>query len=387
MKQITLFLFLLNTLLITSQEELYNSKSFDVTINDTQAKTYTKDSTAHAFVIYEQGNSYVDNDEYNLHTEIKRKIKIINKEGFQHANIAIHLYKSKNGEEKVENIKATTYNQNDGKIVTTQLLKKDIYEEAYNENFNVVKFTLPNIKEGSVITYSYEVVSGFMFKYHGWDFQSDIPKLFSEYKASIPGNWLYNIKLVGQEKLDITESEIKKECLIMRNGATADCGNSTYSMKNIPAFIEEDYLTTKSNYLARIEYELKTFKGMDGTVKHYTKTWKDVDHEFKTEKEIGRQIKKTIKLEELLSPNIITETDALKRAQAIYDYTQSNYTWNGDYKIFKDVSVKDLLKTNSGNVSSINILLHNILREANIDVKPVLLSTRKNGFVTTIYPP
>jgi len=157
-------------------------------------------------------------------------------------------------------------------------------------------------------------------------------------------------------------------------------------MKNIPAFIEEDYLTTKSNYLARIEYELKTFKGMDGTVKHYTKTWKDVDHEFKTEKEIGRQIKKTIKLEELLSPNIITETDALKRAQAIYDYTQSNYTWNGDYKIFKDVSVKDLLKTNSGNVSSINILLHNMLREANIDVKPVLLSTRKNGFVTTIYP-
>lgn len=391
MKQITLLLFILNTLLLTSQEERYNSKSLDVTINDVQTKTFVKDSSANAFVIYEQGNSYVDNDEYDLHTEIKRKVKILNKEGFKHANVAIYLYKSKNSEEKVENIKAITYNQGNGQIVGTHLLKEEIYTEEYNENYNVVKFTLPNIKEGSVITYSYEVVSEFMFKYHGWSFQSDIPKLFSEYKASIPGNWLYNIKLVGNKKLFeeeryTSESEIRKECLVMSNGSKADCGNSTYSMKHIPAFIEEDYMTAKNNYLARIEYELKTFKGMDGSVKHYTKTWEDADREFRTEKEIGKQIKTTIPLEDLLSPETISETDTLKKAQAIYKYAQENYTWNGDYKIFEGVSIKNLLKTNSGNVSSINILLHNMLREANVDVKPVLLSTRNNGIPTTLYP-
>lgn len=385
MKQITLILFLLNIWITTSQEEQYNAKSLDVTISDVQTKTFTKDSSAHAFVIYEQGNSYVDNNEYKLHTEIKHKIKILNQEGFRHANVAIYLYKNKNSEEKVVNIKAKTFNEDQGKITTTHLLKKDIYTEAYNENFNIVKFTLPNIQEGSVITYSYEIVSEFMFKYHGWKFQSDIPKLYSEYKASIPGNWLYNIKLVGQEKLDVSESEIKKECLTI-NGATADCGNTTYGMKNIPAFIEEDYMTTESNYLSRIEYELKTFKGMDGSIKHYTKTWEDVDREFRTEKEIGRQIKKTIKLEELLNPDIISETDILKKADAIYEHIQNNYTWNGDYKIFTNVSLKNLLKTHTGNVSSINILLHNLLREAQIDVKPVLLSTRDNGFVTTLYP-
>ncbi|WP_158849879.1 DUF3857 domain-containing protein [Algibacter sp. L1A34] len=386
MKQAALFLFLLNTLLISAQEEIYNSESFDVTLEDLQTRTFAKDSSANAIVIYEQGNSYVDKEDYDLHTQIKHKIKILNKEGFNHANVTIYLYKSKDSKKEVEHIEATTYNEVSGEMVKSHLLKKNIYTEVYNENYNIVKFTLPNIKEGSVITYSYEIISPFMFKYHGWDFQSDIPKLYSEYKASIPGNWLYNIKLVGQEKLDVNESVIKKECLVMRNGATADCGNSTYGMKNIPAFIEEDYMTTKSNYLARIEYELKTFRGPDGSIKHYTKTWKDVDREFRTEKEIGRQIKKSIKLEELLSPGVIAETDILKKAEAIYKYTQNNYTWNGDYKIFKDVSIKELLKTNSGNVSSINILLHNILREANIEVKPVLLSTRNNGFPTTIYP-
>lgn len=145
-------------------------------------------------------------------------------------------------------------------------------------------------------------------------------------------------------------------------------------------------MTTKNNYLARIEYELKTFRGPDGTVKHYTKTWKDADREFKTEKEIGRQIKKSVDLEELIDSDIINESDVLKRATAIYKHVQNTYVWNEEYRIFTDVSIKDLIKTNTGNVSSINILLHNMLREANIDVKPVLISTRNNGFPTMIHP-
>ncbi|SFC37413.1 protein of unknown function [Algibacter lectus] len=386
MKQITLILSLLSTLFISAQEEPYSSDTFTVSLEDVQTRTFAKDSSANALVIYEQGDSYVDKEEYDLHTKIKHKVKLLNTEGFEHANVAIYLYKSKNSKEKIENIKAITYNNVGGNLIKSHLLEKDIYTEDYNENTTLVKFTLPNIKEGSVITYSYEVISPFMFKYHGWDFQSDIPKLYSEYKASIPANWLYHTKLVGQEKLDVAESEIKKECLVMRNGATADCENSTFAMKDIPAFIEEDYMTTKSNYLARIEYELETFRGMDGSIKHYTKTWKSVDKELKSEKEIGKQIRRPVDLEDLLTADIINETDALKKTEAIYQYMQEQYTWNGDYKIFKDVSIKDLIETRSGNVSSINILLHNILREADIDVKPVLLSTRNNGFPTAIYP-
>lgn len=386
MKHVTLLLLLLNTYFIFAQEENYNADTFKVSLQDAENKTFVKDSSANAVVIYEQGSSYVDKEDYDLHTKIKHKIKLLNTEGFEHANIAIYLYKNSDSKEEIKNIEAITYNAVNGSLIKSHLLEKDIYNEEYSENYTVVKFTLPNISVGSVITYSYEIVSPFMFKYHGWNFQSDIPKIYSEYKASIPGNWLYHTKLVGKEKLDISESVIEKECLVMHNGATADCGNSTYAMKNIPAFIEEDYMTTKSDYLARIEYELETFRGMDGLIKHYTKTWKSVDREFKSEKEIGKQIRKSIDLKDLLTPEIINETDALKKTQAVYQYMQKNYTWNGDYKIFKDVSVKDLINTNSGNVSSINILLHNILREADIDVKPVLLSTRDNGFPTTIYP-
>lgn len=385
MQKIILFLFLFFNISIYSQTS-FNSKELKVTRADLELNVYEKDSTANALVLYEYGKSYIDNNDYSLKTEEKRKIKILNREGFNKANVTIYLRKSDDRKEKVKNIIATTYNLVDGKVSATKLSDTHIFEEKYNDDFTLIKFTLPNIKEGSVINYSYTLQSPFKFNYQGWSFQSDIPKLYSEYNTSIPAIYEYNIKLVGGKKLFKNEQDIKRNCLSNSRGASADCSISTYAMKDIPAFIEEDYMTSKYNYLARIEYELKVFKGFDGRINNYTKTWKTTDKEFRTDKDIGKQLSKSIKLEDFVNNTVITEKDTYKKADAIYKYVQENYTWNGDYKIFKDVSVKDLIKNKSGNVSSINILLHNLLKETDIDAKPVLISTRNNGFPTKIYP-
>ena len=365
----------------------YNSESYRVTLGDIESTFYEKDSTAAALVIYEEGNSHVDPNNYKLITQVKHKIKILKKEGASKANITINLYKKDNTNfEQVKNILATTYNKEGNDVTKSTLEEEHIFEEKYNDNYTLVKFTLPNVKEGSVITYSYTLTSPFMFKYKGWEFQSDIPKLYSDYKTSIPANWTYNIKLVGHKKLDIKTSEIKKRCLEGSRGAYSDCGVSHYAMKDIPAFIEEYYMTHKSNYLARIEYELMTFKNFEGQEYDYTKSWETTDREFRTDKDIGRQLSKSINLEDFFDSNLINEPDLLKKADKIYKFVQQNFTWNGKYRIFEDVSVKDLIKDKTGNVSSINILLHNLLKEAGIDVHPVLISTRDNGFPTKIFP-
>ncbi|AUP77737.1 DUF3857 domain-containing protein [Flavivirga eckloniae] len=385
MKQIIYLYLFLSSLALFSQSN-FNSQHYKVTLGDLETNTFEKDSTANALTIYELGNSYVDRYDYDLRTEIKQKIKILNKEGFDKANVSIHLYNKDDRKEKVDNIVATTYNLVNGKVTKTKLLEKDIFREKYDENHTLVKFTLPNIKPGSVITYSYKRISPFMFKYEGWRFQSDIPTLYSEYRTSIPGNWFYNIKLVGGKKLTTNTSKVEKHCLESSRGGYSDCGVSVYAMKDIPAFIEEDFMTTRDNYLARVEYELQTFKSFDGIIHNYAKTWKTVDREFKTDKDIGKQLRKSINLEDFLQPEVINESDMLKKANSIYSYVQENYIWNGDYKIFQDVSIKNLIKSKSGNVSSINILLHNLLKESGINVKPVLLSTRNNGFATKVFP-
>ncbi|MCB4800179.1 DUF3857 domain-containing protein [Neotamlana laminarinivorans] len=368
--------------------QTFNSTDLRVTKDDLTLNTYEKDSTANALVLYEQGNSYFDRHDYVLTTKEKHKLKILNNQGFDHATIEVYLYseKSDSDKEKIEDIIATTYNIENNEVIATKLSEENIYKTRYNEHYNKVTFTLPNVKAGSVITYSYTLISPFMWKYKGWEFQSSIPKLYSEYKASIPGNWLYHKKLIGSEKFAVNEVDIKKNCLTSFNGGKADCEESVYAMKNVPAFIEEDYMTTTDNYLARIEYVLKTFHSMDGVIKNYTKTWKDVDKEFKTEDGIGKQLRKKVNTEELLSQDILNNQNTLEKTQAIYKYVQNNYSWNNDYKLFSDFTIKELTKTKTGNVSAINILLHNLLDQTGINVKPVLLSTRSNGYPTKIFP-
>jgi len=366
----------------------FDSTSFNVSKADLLTNTYARDSTASALVIYEEGNSFFDRLKFKLITEIQKKVKILTKEGADHAIVEILLRNndSKRSIEKISAIKASTYNLKNGQITFTTLDKNDIHKEVYNKNFTLIKFTLPNIQKGSVITYSYTIESPFMYKYRSWTFQDDIPKLYSEYRTSIPGNYDYNIKLVGTSRLAVNTSKLVRNCLSARNGGTADCTDSRYVMKDIPAFVSEDYMTTKNNYLSRIEYELKIYQGFDGLIDKITKTWKDADKELRNDPAVGKQIQKTSLVKDLMNPSELNNSSPLEKARSIYNFVQNNYIWNGEHKIFKDVSVKNLIKNKTGNISAINILLNSLFIENGIAAKPVLLSTRNNGFVTKIYP-
>ncbi len=364
----------------------FNSKGFNVTKADLELNTFYKDSTAQALVIYEAGESYIDKKSFNVKTKIKRKIKILSKEGFKYATISIYLYNNKDKKETVSKISATSYSIENGNIITSKIEKNRVYEKKHNDKYTIVKFALPQVKEGAIITYSYELNSPFIYKYKSWKFQSDIPKLYSEYKTSIPAIYEYNIKLVGNLKLDTNESNLKKECIDGPFGSSAGCTLTTYIMKDIPPFIEEDFMTAKDNYLARIDYELKAIKHFDGTVNNITKTWKTVDKELKIDNDLGGQLNKGSLVKNLIPLSIKEISNQLIKAKSIYNFVQNNYTWNSNFNIFHEISIKELIKSKTGNVSEINLLLFNLLKKNNINVKPVLLSTRKNGFPTKIYP-
>jgi hypothetical protein len=53
----------------------------------------------------------------------------------------------------VHNIEGITYNLENNKIVKTKLNKKNFFISKFSENRKSVTFTLPNVKEGSIIEY------------------------------------------------------------------------------------------------------------------------------------------------------------------------------------------------------------------------------------------
>ncbi len=385
-----LLLLLISLLSLTSSlssAQSYNTKSLQVTKTDLSNNIYEKDTTANAFYIYEKGYTrYEKSADYNLVTDYEAKIKIFNKKGYNNATVKVYLSKSDKKKEKLSKIKARTHILKNNNIVTAQLVPSNIFTEE-NKDYDIVTFTFPSLEPGAVLTYSYTKESPFTFNFETWYFQDKIPKAFSQFETKIPGNYIYNIKKIGYKKLDSQENDIVKNCInFSSRGTPADCIHSIYTITDVPAFIEEDFLSSRQNFINRIEFELSEIIQLDGYKEKYTKTWDAVDKEIKQDESIGRQLRKSSLVKDVLPVAIKSLPNNLKKATAIYNYVKNNYRWNGDYRIFRDVNLRELLEEKSGNISSLNILLHNLYEVEGFAVKPVLSSTRRNGLPTKLYP-
>lgn len=347
---------------------------------------YDKDSTANAVVLYEKGNYYFEVRDNNiwLVKNFHRKTKILKDEGFDYANISIPYYKNDKSREKVTKIKAVTHNGRK----KTFLEESQIYNTDKTERWSNKVFTFPNIKKGSIVEYQYQLISPFFFNLDGWNFQSSIPKIYSEFNAEIPGNYTYNRTLVGELKLSVNDASIKSQCFsIPGYSQVADCEVLKYVMKDIPAFKEEeDYMLAASNYISRLDFELSEYRGFDGTTDKFTKSWKNVDREFKTDKDIGGQLTKKSFFEKNVPDDLFTGTDQLSIAKNIYKYIQKHYTWNEKNSTYGKARVRDAFKNKIGNAWEINMSLINLLNAADIKANLVLTSTRKNGLPGKRHP-
>jgi hypothetical protein len=379
-KFIFLFFF---TLLSTAQEKNTFGK---LTSKDLAFTTYEKDTTANAVILYEKGDNYFEVINYRIYIVKKyhAKIKILNDKAFNKGNISIPYYHNKDYSEEIKELKAITHNGN----FKTNLLSDQIFNVDINQNYQEKKFTFPNIKAGSILEYQYEFVTPFVYNFKGWDFQDDIPKIYSEFNAKIPANYNYNRSLVGTLKLNVNDATVKKNCFYVPGYSDpADCEILKYSMKNIPAFKdEEDYMLAPSNYKSRINFELAIYYGLDGTTNNYTKSWKDVDKEFKTDKDIGRQLKKVDFFEKNVPKTLFSGEDELEKAKNIFSFVKDHYTWNEKYGIYKNIRVKEAFNNKIGSVCEVNISLINLLNAGGIKTNLMLLSTRNNGLPKKIHP-
>ena len=381
-KTLYILLLLLSNYIFSQKSKIYTFGN--ITPEENKLTIYAKDSTANAIFLFENGKTIFRDSPTRIliSTKYYAKVKIFNKEGIEHATVEIPIYHNKQAAEKVIDIKGITHNG----YQTTSLKKENIFTEKTSEHWSLVKFTMPNIKDNSIIEYEYTLESPFKFNFKGWTFQDDIPKIYSRFHALIPGNYVYNRTLVGSKGLTENKSSIKKKCFSLPGySRQADCEELIYSMKDIPAFIEEDFMISKKNYLSKIKFELAQFKGFNGLTYKYSQSWKNVDKEFKTEKNIGKQLRKIDYIKKKLPKNLFIGDD-LTKAKKVYTYIKNHFTWNEKIRLFTKVHVKEAFDKSIGNSTEINIALINALNAAGINAEIVLLSTRNNGLPTKQYP-
>ncbi|NOS90972.1 MAG: DUF3857 domain-containing protein [Cyclobacteriaceae bacterium] len=356
-----------------------------ITLKELAKTKYELDSAANAIVINEFGEAYFDNETGRLVVNIHKLIKILTKEGLEQGNFEIGLRIGDKSQDELVTIKGVTHFLKEGSKKMAELNRKSIFREK-NPTYELVKFSMPNVEVGSIVEVMYTISTPFILNFWPWEFQSDIPKLYSEYWAQIPAKYDYNISLRGALKLDKKEDQLVQECLRV-GGGVSDCSLIKFGMKNIPAFKEEKYMTAKSNFLSAINFELSEVRYFDGRIDKLTKEWKDVAEELFESQSFGAQIRKSKNLfEDNLSSIISSATDPLLKAKSIYYWILSRYEWNERFGEYTDKGVKVAFEDKKGNVADINLSLLGALQAAGLTAHPVIISTRRNGLLTSLYP-
>lgn len=380
MKKVLLFLLLGVTFSSYSQKR-YMPKMGKILYSELDMVRYEKDTTAKSIVLEEKAHTYIsEKDNYDFRTDFYFRVKIFDKEDFNRATISIELF----DRQKHEDIEAYSYNTENDNFVRTKLEKKDIYSKDLDQKWREVVFTIPNIKEGTVIEYKYSVISPYS-TVDNWYFQSDIPKVKSDYKFTYLGNYNYNVRLIGFERFQRNEADLVKNCVNVPGMGRGSCGVLTYGMDSIPAFKEEDYMLSKENYISHLKFDLISFTNPNGSVDKYTKTWKDADRSFK-KRYLDGQVNKKKFFKKNLPQDLLAIENPMDKARGIYQHIQDHFTWDERYWSYDKTRVKNAYEGKTGDVYDINLSLYNSLQAADIESYLVMIATRGRSVPTKLFP-
>ena len=375
---------ILGLIVSLSVQTIYAQKSpvkfGDIPMEDLKMKVYDKDSSASAVILSDYGEAYVMLTTVNASLVFERhvRIKILTKEGLDWATAAIQLYHSGSNEERVTKLKATTYNLENGKVVETDMSKDGIFKEKFNRNINLQKFTLPNVKEGSVIEYSYTVSSEFLANFPDWQFQYDIPVRASEYWALFPDFFIFEKYMQGY--VTLTSYEVK-------NKANTDFQVQAHHWisKDVPAFKEEPFMTCEDDYVSKINLALSYISFPGRPVQEIMGTWAKLNTTLLEDESFGKAITGSNFLKKKVEEVTAGLTDPQQKAAAIFTYVRQNIEWNGVKDRYAD-NLKKIFEDKKGTAADVNILLAAMLEKADLPIEMIMLSTRDHGFVRPPYP-
>jgi hypothetical protein len=412
-----------------------------------EMKEYGLNPKTHAVILCDYGKIYFDIYKYELRSFYERhvRIKILTEEGLKYAKIEIP-YMGKEEYEKILGLKAETINQNEkGEPVITKMITKDAMIERTDDRWRKLKFTLPDVKVGSVIEYAYKMVSLDFVKFDDWYFQNSIPTLWSELRLKMPETFNYllfvqredllcsNDKNIIYQKLGYTNVPYWDINYDMSGGYTNSVqielttNQRRLAMKDLPGYETQPFskdpdagrakvtmhlqeaqvfnfrvavttnrwekmtrslfLTTLNDYFSMSR---RQWQSVSNAIPYYIyrfpESWEVLNKRLLKDDAFSLKLIKHWKYENLLDSITINSGEPKQRMIAIYDYVRKNIHWDGNYSVIPLKKVADIYKTKKGSSSEVNFLLIYLLQHAGLQADPIITSTCSNGPVRKEYP-
>lgn len=398
MKQCAFLILMLSTMLLPvvliAQSPVLNFG--EVTVETFAPTVYSIDSSANAIILFDQGVVTFDPAYPNTHAftyimERHTRIRILRKAGLDKATFTLSTYRKGVANPSIEAFKGATFNLVDGKVVTTRLDKSNIFKDQSGE-FNLEKVIFPNVREGSVIEYSYQVnYPGFQY-IPAWTFQGPDPELWSEYDITVPGLYDYAVRHQGYQKYFVdsviySTTSFPIQFNAFRGLWSGQTIRRIWALRDVPALEKaEIYTTTLRNHLSKIEFQLSGVH-VDGYDKTYRTTWNELTDELLRRDDFGAPLDERNKwLDDVLKSITADAGSPLGTAQKIFEYVRDHFDCSNAETLYMSQTLKKIWEEKKGNVADINLLLAVLCRHAGLEASPVILSTRSHGIAVDDYP-
>lgn len=364
-------------LIMTSMLWAQNYDFGKVSKEELNEKFNPLDSTADASILYRKERvffTYSGNLGFVQHRQIQMRVKIYNKDGFDWANEKVYLYNGgKGNRESLRGLKGTTYNLESGKITKDKLSSSAVFKEQTSENIIAQSFTLPNIKEGSVVEYKYEISSEFAVL-DDFYLQFEVPVRMLEISIETPQ--FYSYKKLFNPRAYFTP----KFTELVKDRTDYNDNVITIREQNIKALKAESFAGNIGNYRAKLSMELNAILTSFGAVeKSFASNWEKVSQTIYESNSFGGQLRRSGFFRDDLEPLLVGVEDDFAKAAIVETLVKSKVKWNGNYGKYAQKGIKEAYTEGAGNSGDINLLVVAMLQSVGVNAAPVLVSTSNNG--------
>jgi len=385
-------------LCITQNIFSQNFKFGKVSVDELKQTEHQLDPSANAAILYREYETrfeYAEHEGFFIITEVFERIKIYKKEGFDWANKTIGLYQGAgSSREEISSLKGYTYFLEGSKIQEVKLKKDGIFDEKLNKYYKIKKFTMPNIKEGSVIEYKYTIKTPFVSNIDAYRFQETIPVNSVKLNYSTPEYFNYKTHQKGWIPIEI-KKDAKERQMQYRYTSAPTSMSVTYkthtsevnfreniynvNLNNVPALKEEAYAGNIENYMSSLKFELAYTKFPNSVGENYATSWEAVSESIYKSEAFGSELKKENYFSKDIDNLISGVSNENEKTMLIFNYIKTKMNWDTYRGIYTDKGVKSAYKEGVGNMAEINLMLTAMLRYARINANPILISTKNNG--------
>jgi Domain of Unknown Function with PDB structure (DUF3857)/Transglutaminase-like superfamily len=341
---------------------------------DLEIKDCDFDLNAEAIVLLDIGEiqfAYVQNVGWQCEADYRVRIKVLKASAIDRAQIKLDFYTA-NRYQDITNVSGISYNLDaTGNVAETKLEKSAVYKKAIDKERSEISFALPEVKVGTVFEYKYKMTRKSYSYIPPWTFQQSIPVRYSAYNIIIPEYFHFTVQTTKRQPMEQKEGKV---------------GNGNwYIMRKVPGLKKEPYSAGLKDYLQRVEFQLSKIDA-PSFYQEYRTTWKKIIDELLESEDFGLAIKKNIKATGDLDATVKTATSVKEKVRLIYNYVQSNMQWNDEEGLYTNNGIKDAWDKKNANQADINFILIRLLRDADIDARAVIASTKDNGTINAVYP-